>query len=182
MENEKVKKKGKLKWIILGVVVLVLAIFIITPSSSEPTVEELTGDGSSTETSQVATKNIKPGSVVTNDEVKINYKSSNTDFKKYSSYADVKKGYKVIEAVFDFENITSYDIVLDGFECYADGAKCERFYSVEDYTDPWYESLSAGRKLTDIKIYFEVPNNSESIELEYEADFWSSEKYIFIVE
>lgn len=182
MENEKVKKKGKLKWIILGAVVLILAIFIITPSSSEPTVEELTGDDSSTGTSQVATKNIKPGSVVTNDEVKINYKSSNTDFKSYSSYADVKKGYKVIEAVFDFENITSYDIVLDGFECYADGAKCERFYSVEDYTDPWYESLSAGRKLTDIKIYFEVPNNAESIELEYEADFWSSEKYIFIVE
>lgn len=182
MENEKVKKKGKMKWIILALVVLIVAIFIFTPSSSEPTVEELSGDTNSTESSQAATSNIKPGSVVTNDEVKISYKSCNTDFKKYSSYADIKKGYKVIEAVFDFENVSSSDISLNGFECYADGEKCEAFYSVEDYNNPWFESISAGRKLTNAKIYFEVPSNAENIELEYEADFWSSDKYIFIVE
>lgn len=182
MENEKAKKKGKMKWIILAVVVLIVAIFIFTPSSSEPTVDEISGDTNSTQSAQPATKSIKPGSIVTNDEVKISYKSCNTDFKRYSSYADVKKGYKVIEAVFDFENVSSTDISLNGFECYADGVKCDSFYSVENYTNPCYESISAGRKLIDAKVYFEVPNNAESIELEYEADFWDSEKYIFIVE
>lgn len=182
MENEKAKKKGKMKWIILAVVVLIVAIFIFTPSSSEPTVDEISGDTNSTQSAQPATKSIKPGSIVTNDEVKISYKSCNTDFKRYSSYADVKKGYKVIEAVFDFENVSSTDISLNGFECYADGVKCDSFYSVENYTNPCYESISAGRKLIDAKVYFEVPSNAESIELEYEADFWDSEKYIFIVE
>lgn len=182
MENEKIKKKGKMKWIILAIVILLLAIFIFTPSSSEPTVESIPGDNSTTDASQSITKNIKPGSTVSDDDLKISYKSCNADFKKYSSYADIKKGYKVIEAIFDFENISTSDVILEGFECYADGVKCDAFYSVEDYSDPWFESISAGRKLSNTHIYFEVPKDAETIELEYEADYWGGEKYIFIVE
>lgn len=179
--TEPKKKKGKKLWIIIAIAV-VLVIAIASSGSSEPTVETLGNESNSAETTESATKEIKAGSSVSNDEVKISYKSCNADFKKYSSYADIKSGYKIVQAVFDFENISETDISLNGFECYADGVKCESFYSVDDYSDPWFESISVGRKLLDATVYYEVPADAEVIELEYEADFWSEEKYIFIIE
>ncbi len=173
------KKKSKKKWIIIAVIVVLFVAIFFSSGSEEPTVEPLAGE--STTAAQSETKEIKSGSSVTNDEVKISYKSCNSNFKNYSPYADIKSGYKVVEAIFDFENIASYDIVLEGFDCYADGVKCEEFYSVEDYSSPVLESISVGRKLLDAKVYYEVPADAEVIELEYEADFWSGEKYIFIV-
>lgn len=188
MENDKIqledkpKKKGKKKWIIIVVsIVLVLAVFSSSPSSEEPSVDPFAG-GNATEESKSETEEIKVGSTLTDEEVKINYKHCNSNFKNYSSYADIKSGYKIIEAVFDFENISDSDIVLEGFECYADGVKCEEFYSVGDYSSPTLESISPGRKLIDATVYFEVPKDAKLIELEYEADYWTGEKYIFIVE
>lgn len=181
------KKKGKKKWIIIAVIV-VLFIAIVGSASSEPTVETPQNDSSVSQstkddaTSKAATDEIRAGSTVTNNSVKITYKSCNADFTGYSQYADLKSGNKVIQAVFDFENISTTDIYLEGFDCYADGVKCESFYYVDDYSDPILTSISAGRKLTDATVYFEVPADADFIELEYEADFWNGEKYIFIVE
>lgn len=183
MDNENTqvkKKKGKKKWIILAVIAVLLIALIFSGGSEEPTIEPLPSDNTPTQ-EQVSTNKINVGSSVTNDEVKISYKSCNADFKKYSSYAEIKNGNKVIEAIFDFENVSSSDVILEGFECYADGIKCEGFYFVDDYSSPTLESISPGRKFNDAKVYFEVPENAELIELEYEADFWSEEKYIFIV-
>lgn len=174
------KKKGKKKWIIIAVI-LVLFVEIISSGSSEPTVET-SPNGSVAETTKADTQQIKVGSSVSDDYLKITYKSCNADFKNYSRYASVKSGYKVIQAVFDFENISTTDQSLNGLYCYADGVKCEEFYSVDDYSSPTLETISAGRKLTNATVYFEVPKDAKDIELEYEADFWSSEKYIFIVE
>ncbi|MBE6776450.1 MAG: DUF4352 domain-containing protein [Ruminococcaceae bacterium] len=191
MENEK-KKSNKKKWIIIAIVI-VLFIAIASAGSSEPTVEtptdeagvsesvNETNDSKEAETTAAATDKIEVGSTVTNSEVKIIYKSCNTDFKKYSQYADIKSGHKIVQAVFDFENISETDISLNGFDCYADGVKCESFYYVDDYSDPVLTSISAGRKLTDATVYYEVPTDAELIELEYEADFWSGDKYIFII-
>ena len=187
MENEKnqvvetTKKKSKKKWIIIAIIIVALVAVFATSDSESPTVESITGDNT-TESNQTETQNIKVGNSVSNDEVKISYKSCNINFKKYSAYADVKSGYKVVEAIFDFENISANDIILEGFECYADGVKCEEFYSVENYSSPTLESVSAGRKLVDASVYYEVPAKAEVIELEYEADYWSGEKYIFIIE
>ncbi len=190
MENEK-KKSGKKKWIIIAIV-LVIFIAIASSGSSEPTVEtpsdksgvseEVKTTEKIEETTAAATDKIKVGSTVSDNQVKIIYKSCNADFKKYSQYADLKKGYKVVQAVFDFENISETDTSLNGFECYADGVKCDSFYYVDDYSDPVLTTISAGRKLTDATVYYEVPADAELIELEYEADFWSEEKYIFIIE
>ena len=186
MENEKIqatespKKKNKKKWIIIAIIIIALITVFATSGSDSPTVESIPGE-STGENTQDATKEIQVGNSVSNDEVKISFKSCNSDFKKYSPYADVKSGYKIIEAIFDFENISGSDIILEGFECYADGVKCEEFYSVDNYSSPTLESVSAGRKLTNASVYYEVPVDAETIELEYEADYWSEEKYIFIV-
>lgn len=182
-----VKKKGKKKWIIIAIVVI-LFIAIGASGSDEPTVETPDGDTTisqaenKTETTKPATNEIKAGSSVSNKTVKITYKSCDSDFTDYSPYADIKNGYKVIQAIFDFENISTSDIYLEGFDCYADGVKCESFYYVDDYSNPILTSISAGRKLTDATVYFEVPADSELIELEYSTNVWTDEKYIFIVE
>lgn len=196
MENENIqaqtptKKKSKKKWIIIAVV-LVLFVAIAASGSSEPTVETPSGDISASQSAETdkkeeptsaSTNEIKVGSSVSNNHVKITFKSCNSDFKNYSQYADIKSGHKVIQAIFDFENISSSDIFLEGFECYADGAKCERFYYVDDYSDPIFKSISAGRKLTDATVYYEVPADAETIELEYQANIWNDDKYIFVVE
>lgn len=181
------KKKGKKKWIVLAVII-VLLVAIISSGSSDPTVEGPSVDSSAsqsdkaTSTTKSATSEIKVGSTVSDESLKITYKSCNSNFTDYSPYADVASGKKVIQAIFDFENISSSDISLNNIDCYADGVKCENFYSVDDYSSPTLESISSGRKLLDATVYFEVPENAEKIELEYEADFWDNEKYVFIVE
>lgn len=193
MENENIqiqapaKKKSKKKWIIIAIVA-VLFIAIAGSGSDEPTVETTSNNDSVSQSdtkndeTKPSTDSIKVGSVVSDSNLKITYKSCNIDFKNYSKYADVKSGYKIIQAVFDFENISSSDIILEGFDCYADGAKCESFYFVDDYSNPILTSVSAGRKLTDATVYYEVPADAEKIELEYHPDMWNNEKYIFIAE
>ena len=186
MENNGKSKKSKKKWIIIAIV-LIIFIAIGSSGSSETTVETPGTDSSASQSDTSAptttnpTNEIKVGSTVSNKNVKITFKSCNVDFKNYSRYADLKSGYKVVQAIFDFENIASTDIVLEGFDCYADGAKCESFLYVDDYSNPVLTSISAGRKLTDVTVYYEVPNDAANVELEYEADFWSNEKFIFVL-
>ena len=165
-----VKKKSKAKWIILAIIAVIIVAAIATAGGGEDKVTEKN------------ISDIKPGTTVTYDGVDIIYKSCDADFKNYSKYATVKEGYKVIQAVFDFENNSENDAVLENFECYADGVKCEAFYSVDDYSSPTLETVSAGKKFVDAKVYYEVPADAEVIELEYEYDMWNEYKYTFIVE
>lgn len=185
------KKKGKKKWIIISVIAVFLIIVLASSGDSKPKVETPSEQNGSSQPSQESksdndgetqdeTKQIKVGSTVSDDELKITFKSCNANFTRYSKYADIKKGYKVMQAVFVFENISPSDAWLNGFECYADGEKCENFYSVDDYKSSVLESISPGRKVT-ATMYYEVPKNAKNIELEYERDAWTSEKYVFVV-
>lgn len=194
-ENAPTKKKSKKKWIIIAVVAVIIILAVgsggsdtgngdeaVVNSNADVSNSEALSDSASEETTKAPTSGIKAGSSVTEDGITIIYKSCNTDFKNYSQYADIKDGYKVIQAVFDFENNSDSDTSLNSFECYADGVKCEEFYYVDDYSSPTLESVSAGRKLLDAKIYYEVPANAETIELEYQYDYWNEDKFIFVVE
>lgn len=183
------KKKGKKKWIIIAAVAVLVIIIFAFSGNDKPKVEtpsdqsndsSQSSDADSNGTTQDDTQQIKVGSSVTDDELKITFKSCNADFKKYHKYADIKKGCKVIQATFTFENISSSDVLLDNFECYADGDKCEEFYSVDDYSSPTLETVSPNRKLTSI-VYYQVPKDAKEIEIEYERNSWTSEKYIFVV-
>ena len=181
------KKKSKKKWIIIAVVaVLVIAVFGSSGDTStntttpEQTIYENTLPSNET-TAAEQSNYINAGSDVSTKQIKISYKSCNSDFVDYSAYADIKEGHKIIQAIFDFENITNTDVYVSGFECYADGSKCDDFFYVDDYTSP-YNSISPGRKLTDVAVYYQVPENAESIEIEYEANSWTGEKFVFTVE
>ena len=186
------KKKSKKKWIIIAVIVVLIIAALGSSGESDTsgtTIEPLsqsvsdsnTPSNAQTTTTANQSNVINVGNAVSDRQLKISYKSCNTDFQDYSEYADVKDGYRIVEAVFDFENISDSDAFISGFECYADGTKCEEFFYVDNYSFP-YESLSSGRKLTDIAIYYEVPVDAESIEIEYETNVWTEDKFIFIVD
>lgn len=184
VEEKPKKKKSKKLWIIIGIAVVLLIIAIGSSGDSEPTVETPDSSNSSSQTDETkdATKEIKIGSSVTDDDLKITFKSCDTNYTKYSKYTSVTKGFKVVRAAFTFENISDIDQSLDSIYCYADGEKCEGFYfGVEDSNPPTLESVSSGRKFAAV-VYFEVPKDAKKIEFEYESDFWSSEKYIFVAE
>lgn len=125
-------------------------------------------------------KQCKVGETFNNEKIAIKFVAVNENFKEYSEYAKVKTGYKIIRAEFEFENvgtsnqyISSYD-----FDCYADGYNCDSFWSVEDSS--FSTTLSTGKKAKGV-VYFEVPENSESISLEYDVDTWNDETVEFVV-
>lgn len=189
-KNKKPLFKKPLFWILIVLVVIIIGAAASSGDSDKPStiVEPI---GSSSDSSSKASDNnssepsgdqkILPGNSVSTDELKISYISCDTNYTGYSEYSAPKSGNKVIRAAFTFENTSSTDTSLDGFECYADGKKCEEFYGADDDASPILESVSAGRTF-DAVVYYEVPKDAKEIELEYEADFWSSDKFVFVIE
>ena len=62
--------------------------------------------------------------------------------------------------------------------CYADDVAAEQYYYADDQLSA---TISSGRK-TNGYVYFEVPKDAQNIEVEYETDFWSGNKAIFVVQ
>lgn len=119
----------------------------------------------------------KVGDVLESDELKISYLSCETYKGKYSTPRD---GYRFVTLKFEFENIDDDDeyIAYTDFDCYADGIFCEGNYERDDEISA---TLSQGRKATGTVTY-EVPLDAEVIEVEYLANYWTSDRIVFTVE
>ena len=63
------------------------------------------------------------------------------------------------------------------WECYADNSKVDQTWIADD--NGLDATLSAGRE-AEGAVYFEVPEDAESIELEYDINFWQSDKIVFV--
>ena len=175
---------------ILTFIVAVILICVIATSNGENTNNDsskttLTSGNivESNSTEENNTTNVKEeynvGEIYEDDYIAIKYVSLNDNFTGYSQYADIKSGYKVIKAEFEFENLSSTDQYVSSFEfdCYADGYDCEDFYSVDD--SGFSATLSAGKK-TKGSVYFQVPKDAAEIDIEYTLDVWTSGKVIFV--
>lgn len=123
---------------------------------------------------------ISVGQTYKDNTVVIKYVALNNNFTNYSEYTTVKSGYKIIQANFEFENLGRDDFYASvyNFNCYADNYACESFWNLDD--DILGSTLSQGRKVRG-NVYFEVPQNSYSITIEYELDMWSGKKVLFKV-
>ncbi len=62
------------------------------------------------------------------------------------------------------------------WECFADNAKADQTYIGDD--NGLDATLSSGRE-TQGSIYFEIPQGSSQIELEYKISYFSDNKIIF---
>lgn len=187
-------KKQKLSGCLIAIIVIVLLLIIVASSggdnSSQNTSKTTLSEGNAGETSStVQTENqstpetktkYSVGEVFENDYIAVKYVSVDEDFKGYSKYADIKSGYKIIKADFEFENVSNSDQYTSAydFDCYADGYDCESFFYFDN--SGFSTSLSAGKKATG-SVCFQVPIDATEISIEYETNYWSSEHIEFIV-
>lgn len=170
----------------LGVVLLVLGVFIFIGSfgasmSKDKNPEKVGEVG--TELSETGTQTIdntfNVGDVVETDNFRITYESAG-EYTNSNELLQPKDGYVYWEFKFKFENISNTDQTVStmmDWECYADNSKADQTWIVDD--NGLDGKLSAGRE-AEGAVYFEVPEDVENIELEYDINFWQSDKIIFV--
>lgn len=170
----------------LGVVLLVLGVFIFIGSfcssmSKDKNPEKVGEVG--TELSETGTQTIdntfNVGDVVETDNFRITYESAG-EYTNSNELLQPKDGYVYWEFKFKFENISNTDQTVStmmDWECYADNSKADQTWIVDD--NGLDGKLSAGRE-AEGAVYFEVPKDAENIELEYDINFWQSDKIIFV--
>lgn len=116
------------------------------------------------------------GDILMDGDVQIVYVASG-EYVEENQYMQPQEGNKLIYIKLAFENQGSSDIGVTSFsfECYADGYSVEEHYTDEDIS----ATLSAGRSTEGI-VAFEVPQDAQEIEIEYETNFITEEKIKFI--
>ncbi len=161
-------------------VILIFSLFAIGSGSDKASVSSDSASDNSKTTTQKADEpvKVKVGETLTTNTLKITYKSSADD--KGAEYFPAASGNKIIKLTFEIENISSTDQIVSvyDFKCYSDDVASSAYYYGDDGLST--TTLSSGRKATG-NVYFEVPQNANSIDVEYETNYWSGNKAIFIV-
>lgn len=119
------------------------------------------------------------GDIIAVKNLKMIYVSSGV-YASDSRYYQPKDGFQFIflEFYVEYSGSGTAAVSYFDFDGYADGYAVDQKYFDEEALSG---SLSAGRWNIG-KIYFEVPENAEEIEIEYEYDFWNSKKLVFAYE
>lgn len=119
------------------------------------------------------------GDVVETDNLRITFVSAE-QYQEENEFLQPKDGYEYWRFEFNFENISDTDQAVSSmmdWECYADNQKVDQTWLGDE--SGLDATLSSGRT-TQGSVYFEVPVDAESIELEYSISFWNSDKIIFV--
>lgn len=170
----------KFNSVLLATVILGLfAFFALGSGEDNSTVVSGSGQETTTATQSEQALTAHVGDTLTTETLKITYTACE-NYTGYNQYAAPKSGNKIIRLSFNVENIGSSDRFISylDFTCYADDVAADSYYYADDQLSA---TISSGRK-TNGYIYFEVPKDAENIEVEYETDFWSGNKAIFVVE
>ena len=170
--------------IALGVIVIISIVFgggedENKPSDSNPqSVGSVENENSENETPEVVDNEFSVGEIVETSYLRITYLSAE-EYTSDNEFIQPKDGNVYYRMGFEFENISDSDEYISSwdFTCYADDYDMEQTYFDEMDLDA---TLSPGKK-TKGYVYFEVPADSEKITLEYETNFWSEDKVVFIV-
>ena len=121
---------------------------------------------------------IKVGGVYETAALRIAYLSCDT-YVSDNMFIQPKPGFHYVTLEFEFENLGSSDKQASSFsfDCYADGMACDSAF-VRD--DDLQATISAGRKAKGT-VTFEVPDNAEVIEAEFNNNVWTSDRIAFTV-
>lgn len=161
-------------------VILIFSLFAIGSGSDKASVSSDSASDNSKTTTQKADEpvKVKVGETLTTNTLKITYKSSADDMG--AEYFPAASGNKIIKLTFEIENISSTDQIVSvyDFKCYSDDVASSAYYYGDNGLST--TTLSSGRKATG-NVYFEVPQNANSIDVEYETNYWSGNKAIFVV-
>lgn len=197
------KKKGsclKTALIVIAVIfVLLILIGVIFGSGEESDVssvneaeETVVEDTGSDKSGDVVSENVEEsadseevsnvfhvGDVVETDNLRITFVSAE-QYQEENEFLQPKDGYEYWRFEFNFENISDTDQAVSSmmdWECYADNQKVDQTWLGDE--SGLDATLSSGRT-TQGSVYFEIPVDAESIELEYSISFWNSDKIIFV--
>lgn len=195
------KKQGGIgKWIVIAVVVIVLIAAVSgggdnkdknpqkvgeTTTGTASAKEETSGNDAdnTSDTKQQETEEVSNvfqiGDVVETENFKITFVSAGA-YESDNEFLQPKDGCEYWQFKFRFENISDTDQAVSSmmdWECYADNAKADQTWIGDD--NGLDATLSAGRE-TQGTIYFEVPKDVQSVELEYDINFWQSDKIVFV--
>lgn len=118
------------------------------------------------------------GDVIETKDLRISFLNAE-EYESDNQYIQPDDGYTYYKMDFEFENISDSDKYVSSFNftCYADGYDMEQSYFDNMELDA---TLSAGKK-TKGAVFFEVPDDSSEITLEYNTNFWAEDKVVFIV-
>jgi len=184
---KKTKKPITKKWWFWVIIVVVLIGLIgaigggsdneSTPANGEGTSQsQAVSTTNSAETTTEKT-NFIVGDTVNDGNLAITYVSAE-EWKGYDQYFGPEDGNKIIRLKFDFVNNGDVDAFISSFYCYADNQSAKDYYYGDETLSTF--TLSAGRT-TSGYVYFEVPENAEEIEVEYEVNAWTDKKAVFAV-
>lgn len=122
------------------------------------------------------------GDVLETKRVKLSYLSCG-EYEDENMFIEAGEGNKLIYLEFEFENIGNSDTSVGyfDFDCYADGYESKASMCTADNAMSSITTLSPGRKTSGI-VVFEIPQNAEKIEVEYETSYWTQDKAIFLYE
>ena len=165
--------------ITLSVVICVFAFFAIASGGDNASASGDSVDITSENTTAPANLRLNIGETLDTDQLKMTFVSANV-YKESSQFMQPKSGNVFYRAEFNVENCGTSDLYISyyDFKCYADGVACDTTYTTAN--DGLSATLSTGRKATGA-VYFEVPSNAQSIEIEYEHDFGNNSKAVFVV-
>ena len=152
--------------LLVGLIVFAMVSFLALLDDSSP--------------SSVETLQLTMGETLSADGLNITLQNVE-DWNSGNQFITPKEGYKFIRAYFVLENTNSTSRYLGSydFDCYADNSKMDMsIYG--DNTLGLATDITGGRTLQGY-IYYEVPIDCQTIEIEYGSDWWSNEKAIFKV-
>lgn len=130
------------------------------------------------ETTAEAKTDYYVGDILMDGDVQIVYVASG-EYTEDNDFLQPEDGNKYIFIKLAFENQGDSDTAISSlsFSCYADGYNAEQHYTDEDFS----ATLSAGRS-TEGTVVFEVPQDAQEVEIEYETNWFTEEKINFIYE
>ncbi|MBQ8210719.1 MAG: DUF2116 family Zn-ribbon domain-containing protein [Clostridia bacterium] len=187
--NASVKKQKnpvtKKWWFWVIIVVVVIALFSavsgggddadVSSDSGDSVVEQNDGET----TTEADDGKYYVGDKITDNGVEITYVSAEkwTGYSQYSAPAD---GNMIVRIALEVVNngTSDFGITMYDFNCYADNQAMSEYWNADDWISA---TVSSGRSASGY-VYFEVPANAESIEIEYETNYWTDEKAVFVVE
>lgn len=136
-------------------------------------------DSQNTSSDAEETTVITAGYAVESNGLKVSFLEAE-DWNSDNAFIAAESGFKFIRAYFIVENSNSSSRYVGSynFDCYADNKKMNMSL-FGDNTIPLGTDISGGRSIEGY-IYYEVPVDSNSIEIEYKSDLWS-DKTVFKV-
>lgn len=193
LKSKKKESKGlAIAGIVLSIIALLASIFIVVLgyyiySSASNSIFDSVGILSNEINSEISADLVsdditcKLGESATINDIKITLESVNKDFKDYYSFTSVKDGYTILKADFELENLGDYSasVYSSDFNCYADQLACDEFTFIRDTF--YSTSINSGRRAK-ISICFEIPEDSDLIEIEFQPIEWYSSKVIFEID